>query len=57
MDEASGIDWATRLRGWAVELGFASVGVADVDLRDAEPGLRARSARDRPSWCPARCAR
>jgi epoxyqueuosine reductase len=41
MDEASGIDWATRLRAWAMELGFASLGVADVDLSDAEPGLRA----------------
>jgi epoxyqueuosine reductase len=30
-----------RLRVWARESGFASLGVADVDLRDAEPGLLA----------------
>jgi hypothetical protein len=29
-----------RLRAWALELGFSQIGVADVDLRDAEPGLR-----------------
>jgi epoxyqueuosine reductase len=29
------------LRQWAEELGFASLGVADVDLSDAEEGLRA----------------
>ncbi|MCD6681364.1 MAG: tRNA epoxyqueuosine(34) reductase QueG [Burkholderiaceae bacterium] len=29
------------LRGWARELGFASLGVADVDLSSAEPGLQA----------------
>ncbi|MCO5102309.1 MAG: tRNA epoxyqueuosine(34) reductase QueG [Burkholderiaceae bacterium] len=29
------------LREWARELGFASLGVADVDLSSAEPGLRA----------------
>jgi len=28
------------LRAWALELGFSQIGVADVDLRDAEPGLR-----------------
>jgi epoxyqueuosine reductase len=28
-------------RGWARELGFGSLGVADVDLSDAEPGLQA----------------
>jgi len=28
------------LRGWARELGFASLGVADVDLSSAEPGLQ-----------------
>jgi len=28
-------------RAWARELGFASLGVADVDLSDAEPGLQA----------------
>ena len=30
-----------RLRGWAHALGFSQIGVADVDLRDAEPGLQA----------------
>ena len=29
------------MRGWARELGFSHVGVADVDLTTAEPGLRA----------------
>jgi len=33
--------WVARLRDWATELGFASLGVADVDLSDAEPGLAA----------------
>ena len=32
---------ADTIRAWARELGFAHAGVADVDLRDAEPGLRA----------------
>ncbi|MEI7444917.1 MAG: tRNA epoxyqueuosine(34) reductase QueG [Burkholderiales bacterium] len=41
MDEATAIDWAARLRSWAREAGFASLGIADVDLRDAEPGLQA----------------
>ncbi|NLD67611.1 MAG: DUF1730 domain-containing protein, partial [Limnobacter sp.] len=35
------------LRRWAEALGFASLGVADVDLSDAEPGLRA--------WLDAGC--
>ncbi|MCW5659941.1 MAG: tRNA epoxyqueuosine(34) reductase QueG [Burkholderiaceae bacterium] len=30
-----------RLRSWARELGFSQIGVADVDLHEAEPGLRA----------------
>src|SRR5687768_16704767 len=29
-----------RLRTWARELGFSQIGVADVDLHEAEPGLR-----------------
>jgi epoxyqueuosine reductase len=33
--------WVGRLRTWATELGFSALGVADVDLSDAEPGLRA----------------
>jgi epoxyqueuosine reductase len=36
--EAGG-EWVARLRGWAAGLGFASLGVADVDLADAEEGL------------------
>jgi epoxyqueuosine reductase len=39
MDRDAGREWVGRLRGWAAELGFASLGVADVDLSDAEPGL------------------
>ena len=31
MDETTRIDWTERLRGWARELGFASLGVADLD--------------------------
>ena len=30
-----------QLRAWAVELGFSQIGVADVDLAGAEPGLAA----------------
>ena len=30
-----------QLREWARELGFSQIGVADVDLADAEPGLQA----------------
>ena len=33
--------WLPRLQGWAEELGFSQIGVADVDLRAAEPGLLA----------------
>jgi epoxyqueuosine reductase len=29
----------TQLRSWALELGFSQIGVADVDLTDAEAGL------------------
>ena len=36
-----------QLQGWARELGFSQIGVADVDLRDAEPGLLA--------WLAAGC--
>jgi epoxyqueuosine reductase len=39
MDVEAGRGWVARLRAWASELGFASLGVADVDLRDAEDGL------------------
>ncbi|MDN3920617.1 tRNA epoxyqueuosine(34) reductase QueG [Roseateles violae] len=30
-----------QLRGWALELGFSQIGVADIDLASAEPGLEA----------------
>ncbi|MFO1330474.1 MAG: tRNA epoxyqueuosine(34) reductase QueG [Rubrivivax sp.] len=30
-----------RLRQWAHELGFSQIGIAGIDLHDAEPGLRA----------------
>lgn len=30
-----------RLRAWALELGFSQIGVADIDLSSAEPGLQA----------------
>ena len=33
--------WVGRLREWASALGFSALGVADVDLSDAEPGLQA----------------
>jgi epoxyqueuosine reductase len=36
-----GAEVLERLRAWALELGFSQIGVADVDLHDAEPGLRA----------------
>jgi epoxyqueuosine reductase len=39
MELDAGREWVGRLRGWARELGFASLGVADVDLADAEEGL------------------
>jgi len=35
-----GAETLERLRAWALELGFSQIGVADVDLCDAEPGLR-----------------
>ncbi|TSE27605.1 tRNA epoxyqueuosine(34) reductase QueG [Tepidimonas aquatica] len=34
-------DWLARIEGWARELGFSQIGVADVDLSSAEPGLQA----------------
>lgn len=30
-----------QLRAWARELGFSQIGVADIDLASAEPGLLA----------------
>lgn len=35
-----GVDTLDRLRAWALELGFSQIGVAGVDLHDAEAGLR-----------------
>jgi len=39
--------WVRTLRDWARDAGFESLGVAGVDLSDAEPGLRA--------WLAAGC--
>jgi epoxyqueuosine reductase len=39
--EVDGVETLELLRGWALELGFSQIGVADVDLRGAEPGLLA----------------
>ena len=36
-----GTQLLARLRGWAAALGFSQIGVADVDLHDAEAGLLA----------------
>ncbi len=35
-----------RIQGWALALGFSQIGVADVDLSSAEPGLQAWLAQD-----------
>jgi epoxyqueuosine reductase len=43
MRVAQGLDGNTllpQLRAWALSLGFSQIGVADVDLSDAEPGLQ-----------------
>lgn len=42
MSDASGGEYAAlleRARGWARELGFGALGVSDIDLSAAEPGL------------------
>jgi len=36
-----GAETLERVRAWALELGFSQIGVAGVDLHEAEPGLRA----------------
>jgi len=42
MDDPRGVALLQRLEGWARELGFSQIGVAEVDLGDAaEDGLRA----------------
>lgn len=33
--------WWPRMQAWAAELGFSQIGVSDVDLSTAEPGLQA----------------
>ncbi len=38
---------AASIKAWGLELGFDEVGIADTDLRDAEPGLQA--------WLDAGC--
>src|SRR3954469_6228732 len=41
-DDPQGLALLARLEGWARELGFSQIGVAEVDLGDeAESGLRA----------------
>ena len=40
MRAVDGVRTLQQLRAWALELGFSQIGVADVDLHDAEPGLR-----------------
>jgi epoxyqueuosine reductase len=37
----SSVQLVSKIRQWAIELGFSQIGVADVDLRSAEPGLQA----------------
>ena len=44
MDQAERIDFAAlaaSIKGWGRELGFQAVGIADIDLGDAEAGLAA----------------
>ena len=41
LDDPRGLALLQRLEGWARELGFSQIGVAEVDLGDAEQGLRA----------------
>jgi epoxyqueuosine reductase len=40
-DQAGEEDVAQALRAWAAELGFSQIGIADIDLSSAEPGLQA----------------
>jgi len=39
--EVDGQQWLDRLREWATAAGFSQIGVADIDLASAEPGLLA----------------
>jgi epoxyqueuosine reductase len=75
MSQGSGVEEAIarvahQLGGWAHTLGFSQIGVADVDLSQAEQGLldwlaagfhgemgymQAHGLK-RASWCRARCA-
>ncbi len=39
MDQDTAQDWLRQLRAWALELGFASLGVADVEMSAIAPAL------------------
>ncbi|MBB4844282.1 epoxyqueuosine reductase [Paucibacter oligotrophus] len=41
LKEDQGLALLDQLRAWALELGFSQIGVADIDLSRAEPGLLA----------------
>lgn len=41
LNEDQGLALMDQLRTWALELGFSQIGVADIDLSRAEPGLLA----------------
>ena len=36
-----GSQWVSRIQAWGLELGFSQIGVAGIDLSNAEPGLLA----------------
>lgn len=41
LNEDQGLALMDQMRAWALELGFSQIGVADIDLSRAEPGLLA----------------
>ena len=41
MQQLNGSQWVSRIQDWGRALGFSQIGVAGVDLSDAEPGLSA----------------
>ncbi|MDD2917898.1 MAG: tRNA epoxyqueuosine(34) reductase QueG [Rhodoferax sp.] len=47
MQQINGSQWVSRIQQWGRALGFSQIGVAGVDLKDAEPGLSA--------WLAAGC--
>jgi len=47
MRQLDGSQWVSRIQQWGRRLGFSQIGVAGVDLTDAEPGLSA--------WLAAAC--